>query len=148
MTFSSGCSSTNKGIELDIPEDVRTQLEAGAPRGEFVFYALQESAPASWDDLRERGLWLCGELPPLIPDKYKSLLKGGGFPPGTAVTISQDSDEMKKLGMDAVVTVGITFEGCVEGAIDRMKQSRGLVLLTERSASFDGKETMVEISFE
>ena len=145
----SACRSgkTVKTVEVDVPDDIKTQLETGAPKDKYTFYSLADSESLTWDKFKEQGLWICGELPPLIPKKYKSLINSGGFLAGTALTISKDSDEMKSLGMDVVVAVGIKLNGCVKGAIDKMKNSPGLILLVERNADFNDKDKLIEVSF-
>ena len=82
------CGGSRDVLKLDIPEDVRMELEAGAPEGEYVFYALKESCPTSWEDFKNQGLWIGRERPPLISEKLKATIDGGGFLPGTVLTVT------------------------------------------------------------
>ena len=142
------CGGSSDALELDIPEDVRMEVEAGAPEEQYVFYALKESPPTSWEDFKNKGLWIGRERPPLISEELKATIDGGGFLPGTVLTITADSGVFKSTeGMNIIVTIGITFEGSIKAAIDQMEQSPGLILLTKRDADFNGKEEMVEVSF-
>ena len=149
-----GACTGGARVELDVPDDVELELETGAPEEEFVFYALGESPPASWDDFKNRGLMICGECPPLLPDEVQALLDGGRFLPGTVLNLSSDDFESategrvkSKLGMKIIVTVGVTFDGCIKSALDKMAKSPGMLLLTERKADFDGKKGLAEITF-
>ena len=142
------CGGGSDALELDIPEDLRMELEAGAPEEQYVFYALKESPPTSWEDFKNQGLWIGIERPPLLSDQIKSVIDGGGFLSGTMLNLSADSDVFaSEQKLDIIVTVGITFEGSMEAAIEQMEQNPGLILLTKRDADFDGKEEMVEVSF-
>ncbi len=141
------CGGGSNIVELDIPDDVRMEFAAGAPEEEYVFYALEESPPSRWEDFKNQGLWIGGERPPLIPENYKALWDGGGFLPGTVLTISVDSDVLATVRMNIIVTIRVTFEGAMKAAIEKMKQTPGLILLTKRNANFEGKEEMVEVVF-
>lgn len=110
-------------LALDIPDDVKAELDAGAPKDEYVFYALAESPPQSWDDFKAQGLSICSdEGPPFLRME-------------------------EPLPFTVTVTIGITYEGCVKAALERMTEP-GRLLLTDRGADFEGKDTLVQIVFE
>lgn len=141
--------STTEVITLDIPEEVEVELESGAPDDEFVYYALAASPPESWEAFKEKGLWLCSEeKPPLIPEDVAAMLDGGGFLPGTLINLNWETMEETLQFDTIIVTVGVTYEGCIKGALGEMENSPGLILLTDRGADFQGKDRMVEIVFE
>ena len=143
------CSnSTNEVITLDVPEEVKTELKSGAPEDKYVYYALTQASPESWDAFKEKGLWICSkERPPLIPKNTASALDSGGFPPGTLINLKWESMQ-ETLQFDKIkVTVGITYEGCIKGALKEIESSPGLILLTDRGADFQGKDRLVEIMF-
>ena len=141
--------STNEVITLDVPEEVKVELESGAPADKYVYYALAASPPESWEAFKEKGLWLCSEeRPPLIPKNVAAMLDGGGFLPGSQINLKWETME-ETLQFDTItVTVGITYGGCIKGALGKMGNSPGLILLTDRGADFQGKDRMVEIVFE
>ena len=143
------------GVALDVPDDVKLELETGSPEDKYIFYALGNSPPASWGDFKNKGLMICGERPPLLPDEVKAFLDGGSLRPGTALTLHTKDFESftkgrvkSKLGIKTIVAVGITFNGCIKSALDEMAKSPGYLLLTERKADFDGKNELVEITFQ
>ena len=141
--------STNEVITLDVPEEVEVELESGAPDDEYVYYALTASPPESWETFKEKGLWLCSEeRPPLIPEDVAASLDGGGFLPGTLINLKWETMEETLQFDTIIVTVGVTYEGCIKGALGEMENSPGLILLTDRGADFLGKDRMVEIVFE
>ncbi|MBN2297612.1 MAG: hypothetical protein JXM72_03410 [Deltaproteobacteria bacterium] len=142
----SACSP-DKTIEVDVPDDIKTQLEKGAPKDKYTFYALADSQSLTWNNFKEQGLWICGGLPPLIPEKYRSLINSDGFPAGTALTINKDSDEIKNLGLNIVVAIGVELNGCVNGVIEKMSESPGLILLVERKTDFKDKDKLIKVSF-
>jgi hypothetical protein len=141
--------STSDVITLDVPEEVEVELDSGAPGDEYVYYTLAASLPESWEAFKEKGLWLCSEeRPSLIPEDVAASLDGGGFLPGTLLNLKWETME-KTLQFDTIiVTVGVTYEGCIKGALGEMESSPGLILLTDRGADFQGKDRMVEIVFE
>lgn len=142
----SACGA-GKTVTVDIPDDIKILLDSGTPKDTYTFYALADSQSLTWENIKEQGLWICGEYPPLIPEYIQSLLKSGGFLPGTGVRLQKSSSGMENLGMDVVVSVGVTLNGCTQGAIEIMKKSPGLILLVNRDADFEGKNDLTEVSF-
>jgi hypothetical protein len=140
-------------MELDVPDAAALELKCGAPGDQFVFYALKGSAPATWDEFRAGGLWICADELPLIPTRVQGMLHGGGFLPGTVLTLSSDDFEsvaegtQSALGMKIMVTIGITYDGCIDGARQAMAHSRGVLLLTDRSKPLHGDRDFVEVNF-
>lgn len=135
-------------LALDIPDDVKAELDAGAPKDEYIFYALAESPPQSWDDFKAQGLYICSdEHPPILPEYVRNNLEGGGFQPGTRINVDFEGMEETLQFSRLWVSVGITYEGCIKGALEEMTEP-GLLLLTDRGADFEGKDTLVQIVFE
>jgi hypothetical protein len=150
-----GACTSGTGVKVDVPDDVQMELEAGAPKEEFTFYALGESMPPSLDDFENHVVVICGKRPPLLPGEVQQLLETGGFLAGTVVQLSSDDFEnatkgrlKSKLAMKILVTVRLTFEGCIKAAIAQMEKAPGSILLTERKATFDERNRLREISFQ
>lgn len=131
-------------------------LTQGAGSG-FTYYAPEELAPQSWEDVSQGSLWLCSQddrtgRPPLLPDGIVGMLNGGGFSPGTVIGLTwtdqpgaPDSSEIGIAQMYA--TVGITYEGCTEGALERIRES-GVTGLLLTDGSFEGQDDTVVVDFE
>ena len=149
------CGGPGGAVTIDAPDEAKTELDAGAPAENYIFYALATSPPMDWEGFQAAGMTICDGRPPLIPQELVALLDGGGFQPGTAITLSTgDFANVSKgrvessLDMSVNVSVGITLKGCVAEAINRMEATPGLVLLTEEDADFEGKQKLVEVIFE
>lgn len=149
------CSGPGAGVTIDAPDEAKTELDAGAPAEDYVFYALATSPPVDWEAIQAAGMTICDGRPPLLPQELVALLDGGGFKPGTAISLSTgDFAGVTKgrvessLDMSVEVSVGITLEGCIAEAIKKMEATPGLVLLTENDADFEGKRQLVEVIFD
>ncbi len=143
----SACGS-GKTITVDIPDNIKTLLENGAPKDTYVFYTLADSQSLTWDEVKIQGLWICGEYPPLIPEDVQSSLKdAGGTLPGFHVRLEEGSFGSESLEMNVMVIVGTTLDECVEQTIRIMKNSPGLIMLVKRDAKFDDKSNLTEVIF-
>ncbi|MFG1691124.1 hypothetical protein ACGF5M_03020 [Gemmatimonadota bacterium] len=148
------CAGAGPSVELDVPDDVKAELDSGAPAETYIYYALAESPPTSWEEFQAQGLSICDGRPPLIPPEIVAMVDGGGFLAGTLLGLSSGDFESATQGrvqsvleMSVRVSIGITLQGCINSAIEAMEESPGVVLLTEREADFEGKDRMAEILF-
>jgi hypothetical protein len=148
------CAGTGPSVELEVPDEVKAELESGAPAGTYVYYVLAESPPTSWEEFQAQGLSICDGRPPLIPSEIVAMVDGGGFLAGTQLSLSSGDFESATQGrvqsvleMSLRVSIGITRQGCINSAIEAMEESPGVVLLTERDADFEGKNRLVEVLF-
>lgn len=151
------CAGAERGgsLQLDVPDDVKADLETGAPAESYVYYALAQSPPVSWEDIQAGGIWICDGRPPLVPHEIVAMIDGGGFLPGTQLQLSTDDFENASNGRvksaletSVRVSIGITLQGCIDSAIEGMRESPGGILLTERDADFEGKDRLSELSFD
>ena len=148
-------AETSGTMQLDVPDEAKAELNAGAPAATYVYYALAESPPAGWEDFQTQGLWICDDRPPLIPREIVAMIDGGGFVGGTQLQLTTEDFESATKGrvksaleMKFRVSIGITFQGCIKTAIKDLGESPGGVLLTERDADFEGKDKLAEVSFQ
>ena len=148
------CAGGGPSVELDVPDDVKAELDSGGPAETYIYYALAESPPTSWEEFQAQGLSICDGRPPLIPTEIVAMVDGGGFLAGTLLSLSSGDFEsatqgrvQSALDMSIRVSIGITLQGCINTAIEGLEESPGRVLLTERDADFEGKNRLTEILF-
>lgn len=139
-------------ITIDAPDDSSRMLIDGAG-DKFTYYASEESPPEEWEDVNSGTLWICSEdeRPPLIPKSTVNQLDGGGFQPGTKLNLTWSDQpgapDSSELGITKIiVTIGVTYEGCIKAAQKAMENSTTL-LLTETDSKFDGKDRLVVVEF-
>ena len=149
------CAGAGPSVELDVPDEVKAELDSGAPAGTYIYYALAESPPASWEEFQAQGLSICDGRPPLIPQEIVAMVDGGGFLSGTLLSLSSGDFESATQGrvqsvldMSVRVSIGVTLQGCIDTAIEGMEESPGSILLTERDADFEGKNRLAEVLFQ
>ena len=149
----SGCGSSTSTLTIDAPSDAATLLTEGAGEG-FAYYVLDESPPGGWQEVSSGTLWICNEdeRPPLIPESIASQIDGGGLPSGTRLNLEWSEQpgvpDSSQLGInEIVVTVGVTYEGCTQGALEAMENGPAL-LLTNTDSTFDGKDRLAVVEFE
>jgi hypothetical protein len=143
----SACGSS-KTITVDISDNVKAILETGAPKETYVFYTLADSQSLTWEKIKKQGLWICGELPPLLPEKTQTRLREiGDALLGQPITLKDGSFGAGMIEMDVVVPAGATIEDCTHQGIGIMKNNLGLLLLIKRDASFEGQDTLIEVIF-
>ena len=151
------CSSGNT-ITIDAPEEISTLLTEGAGDN-YTYYAIQELQPEDWDDVSSGALWICNEddhlkRPPLLPEGIVNMLNGGGFSPGTVIQLEWEDQEgahdSSVLNIDRIIaTYGITYEGCTEGALEKiMEDAAPGLLLTDTDGTFDGKDNLLIVEFD
>ena len=140
LLFASSCGGTIKAMQINVPDNIRAELESKVPSNEYVFYALKDSKNLTWDKFRKQGLVLCGDVPPLLK---KWPVNQSAFDSGTVVTIDTD----KELGFKVRVPIGGSLESRAEWAVGEMEKSPSLILLTERKTEFKGKDQLSEVVF-
>jgi hypothetical protein len=150
----SGCGQGQEStLTIDAPSDAATLLTEGAG-DDFTYFVLEESPPGSWQEVSSGTLWICSEdeRPPLVPENIASLIDGGAFPAGTQLNLEwsdePDVRDSSELDIDEIiVTVGITYEGCTEGALEAMKNG-SVLLLTDTDGAFDGRDRLAAVEFD
>lgn len=147
------CSACGaKNVSIDAPGDSSMILINGAG-DDYTYYALEESPPEDWEDVNNGTLWICSEdeRPPLIPKGIVNQIDGGGFPPGTQLNLTWSDQpgapDSSEFGINKIiVTIGVTYKGCVEAALKAM-ENESTLLLTETDSMFDGKDRLVVVEF-
>lgn len=139
-------------IAIDAPDNYAVMLIEGAG-DDFTYYALEGSPPEDWETVSSGTLWICNEdeRPPLIPQAVVRQIDGGGFLPGTQLNLAWSDQpgapDSSELGINTIIaTIGVTYAGCTEGALEAMENSSTL-LLTETNSAFDGKDRLVIVEF-
>ena len=142
----------SRTITIDAPDNNTVLLNEGAGDN-FTYYALKASPPENWKNVSTGTLWICNEdeRPPLIPPAIVRQIDGGGFRPGTQLNLEWSDQpgapDSSELGINKIiVTIGVTYAGCTEGALEAMENSSTL-LLTETDSEFDGKDRLVIVEF-
>ncbi len=143
-----GCGAESSKVTIDVPDDLIARYQDSAQGGEYVFYAFADSAP-SWDSVVEAGIFICSDARPLlIPQQFRAMLDGGGFLPGTMLTLNGEVIE-GELGLDQLlVSVGVVLTGCTDAAIEKMTETPSMLLMVDSNVSFPGDDQLVEIVFE
>jgi len=153
MVSSVGCNAESSSAEsskvtIDVPDDLIAHYQRSAQSGEYVFYALADNAPA-WESLVEAGIMICSDTrPPLIPQESRGMLDGGGFQPGTLLTLAGEVIE-GELGIDRLlVTIPAVLSGCTDVALEKMAETPSMLLMVDSNVSFPGDDQLVEVVFE
>ena len=141
---------TSKTIAIDAPDNYTVILIEGAGDN-FTYYALKASPPENWENVSNRTLWICNEdeRPSLIPEAIVRQIDGGGFLPGTQLNLTWSDQpgapDSSELGISKIiVTIGITYEGCIKAALKAM-ENESTLLLTDTDSMFDGKDRLVGV---
>ena len=119
----------------------------------FVYLASKEAAPEDWEAASAGALWICNmeARPPLIPQNIVNAIDGGGFMPGTLLNLEwseqENAPDSAELGFEKMmVTYGVTYEGCTNGALESMAGG-SVLLLTDRAGEFEGRQDLVTVDF-
>jgi hypothetical protein len=149
--------------EIDLPDEIKAKLETGAPSSYYGFYVLKEKAQTlTSSQIEEDGLLIiCAQCPPLVPYRLSSFVCG--FTTGTGEQGTQgiqvyespyNADQamndsgLNDSGLDFTFPIGGSISSRIKWAVEeKMPESSGLILLTERSAISEFDDKLTEISF-
>jgi len=138
--------ATTKAITVSVDRSVKEFLDSVIPSEKYVLYALKEAVPVTMEDLKEKGLLVCGPPPEnfFLPN-ISSALYGGGFLPGTIVKLEPKSDGIDKFGGIKInVAVLILPEGCVNSM---RKEGGAVIMLIARDTKDLNTDGLVEVIF-